>query len=123
MGLKACRLTNRSIRSFLLTLEKIKQVSSPDLGLALLVLLPVRAAADPLAQLRALNYGSEVLAEGPAVETVSLDEGAGMALLLFGPYRDGERLPTGFKRIRGLLKGLIFDEEEIRRCRRVATIW
>ena len=111
LELKACKPVSSSIRGFFPVLEKVKLTPRPDLGLALLTLLPVNTEANLFDEIKALKYGWMILGEKPVVETIEIDEHVGVALLLFGPYQDGRRLLR--EAIRGLLRGLTFDEEEI----------
>jgi len=120
--LATSRPITNEVASFLKDVESVKSIRRPNLGMALMLLLPARLRDDIISRIRAWRkYGDELLSERPLVRMLKLKDEVGIAVLLFGPYQDG-KLVRGPEGLGNLLSGLRFEEEEIEEARKLLRV-
>jgi len=118
-------LNKRVKRPFYEVMERVKKlISTPDIGLFIMLLFPVDLKANIISKIRRWKFGDELLGERPLMKMIEMTDEVGIAVLLFGPYQDGRlvREPEG---LRSFLSGLSFDEGEIEEARKLssAEVW
>ena len=99
---------------------KVKLISTPDIGLFIMLLFPVKSEDDIVDRIKTWEFGGKILEERPLMKTIKVIDDVSIAALIFGPYQDGELVkePEG---LRGFLSGLSFDEDEIEEARRLLS--
>ena len=80
-------------------MEKVKLISTPDIGLFIMLLFPVNLKADIVSKIRRWGFGDELLGEKPLMKMIKMTDEVGIAVLLFGPYQDGKLVmgPEGYR--------------------------
>ena len=119
----ATRPITKNVRHVLRDIEKLKMVKEPDLGIALALFFPVPTSWSVqhlLDRIRNIKDGEELLREPYVLDTVEVGNGVGVAAFLFGPYQSG-RVVAGAPGLRGMLKGIRIDEDEIAEAER--SLW
>ena len=117
------RPITKNVKHVLDDIKKLKEVREPDMGLALTLFFPVPTSwsvQDLLERIRNIKGGEELLKEPYILDTVEVGNGVGVAAFLFGPYQAGRAVARALG-LRGMLKGVRIDEDEIAEARR--SLW